>query len=254
MKEYTHRIDEKLDRINDKVNQTALYTELHQATLEKLLPICASIVCDFIWPVMAQNVAGLGDKHSQLQKILSNADLLLCDLKSDYSVRRKHSTSPPRQLPPSKQPKKSPNITTNNELEQNMSKIDEYQTFRFKKIQTERTPLNIPCCNVQGWGSDALSLWNTSRVPLFNIFHQHGTNNSEGVCVAIGKHLKGTRIEVNVENAVIIDVNGFSETIRVIAFYWPAGQLMMLDDLEPYLIENTIITSDFNASIKEVET
>ncbi|CAF3436627.1 unnamed protein product [Rotaria socialis] len=222
MKEYTHRIDEKLDRINDKVNQTALYTELHQATLEKLLPICASIVCDFIWPVMAQNVAGLGDKHSQLQKILSNADLLLCDLKSDYSVRRKHSTSPPRQLPPSKQPKKSPNITTNNELEQNMSKIDD--------------------------------LWNTSRVPLFNIFHQHGTNNSEGVCVAIGKHLKGTRIEVNVENAVIIDVNGFSETIRVIAFYWPAGQLMMLDDLEPYLIENTIITSDFNASIKEVET
>ncbi|CAF5150411.1 unnamed protein product, partial [Rotaria socialis] len=33
MKEYTHRIDEKLDRINDKVNQTALDTELHQATL-----------------------------------------------------------------------------------------------------------------------------------------------------------------------------------------------------------------------------
>ncbi|CAF5096291.1 unnamed protein product, partial [Rotaria magnacalcarata] len=44
MKENTHRIDEKLDRINEKVNQTALDTELHQETLMKLLPICVSIV------------------------------------------------------------------------------------------------------------------------------------------------------------------------------------------------------------------
>ncbi|CAF4078116.1 unnamed protein product, partial [Rotaria magnacalcarata] len=100
-------------------------------------------------------------------------------------------------------------------------------------------------------GPDALSLWNTSRVPHFNIFHQHGTNSSGGVCVAIGKQLKGTRIEINVENTVIIDVNGFSETIRVIAFYWPVGQIMMLDDLEPYIIENIIITGDFNPSIIE---
>ncbi|CAF4670023.1 unnamed protein product, partial [Rotaria magnacalcarata] len=131
--------------------------------------------------------------------------------------------------------------------------------------------LNILCYNVQGWGSRCLEvidivykveasicvftevgeLWNASRVPHFNIFHQHGTNKSGGVCVAIGKHLKGTRIEINVENTVIIDVNGLSETIRVIAIYWPAGQIMMLEDLEPYIIENTIITGDFNASIKE---
>ncbi|CAF5128647.1 unnamed protein product, partial [Rotaria socialis] len=50
---------------------------------------------------MAQNVAGLGDKYSQLQKLLSNVDLLLRDLKSDYSARRKRSTSPPPQLSPS---------------------------------------------------------------------------------------------------------------------------------------------------------
>ncbi|CAF2106824.1 unnamed protein product [Rotaria magnacalcarata] len=140
-----------------------------------------------------------------------------------------------------------------------------------KEIQIERTSLNILCYNVQGWGSRCLEvidiaykveasicvfteageLWNTSRVPHFNIFHQHGTNKSGGVCVAIGKHLKGTRIEINVENTVIIDVNGLSETIRVIAIYCPAGQIMMLEDLEPYIIENTIITGDFNASIKE---
>ncbi|CAF1079878.1 unnamed protein product [Rotaria magnacalcarata] len=132
MKENTHRNDEKLDRINNKVNPSALDTELHQLTLEKLLPICVSIVCDFIWPVMTYNVAGLGDKHSQLQKLLSSVDLLLRDLKSNYSARRKRSTSPPPQLSPSQQPSKSSNITTNNGLDQNMSKMDEYQTFRFK--------------------------------------------------------------------------------------------------------------------------
>ena len=122
MKENTHRIDEKLDRINDKVNQTALDTELHHVTLEKLLPICVSIVQDFIWPVMSQNIAGLGGKHSQLQNLFNNLQLLVRDLKSDYLSRRKRSTSPPPQLSPSQQLSKSPNITTNNELDQNMSK------------------------------------------------------------------------------------------------------------------------------------
>ncbi|CAF4993517.1 unnamed protein product, partial [Rotaria magnacalcarata] len=254
---------------------------------------------------MAHNVAGLGDKHSQLQKLLSNVDLLLRDLKSDYSARRKRSTSPPPHLSPSQQPSKSPNITTNNELanpietamkqfcqwgfqEKDQKLVEkilvewftsgtlenillQWENNSTKEIQIERTPLNILCYNVQGWGSRCLEvidivykveasicvftevgeLWNASRVPHFNIFHQHGTNKSGGVCVAIGKHLKGTRIEINVENTVIIDVNGLSETIRVIAIYWPAGQIMMLEDLEPYIIENTIITGDFNASIKE---
>jgi len=131
--------------------------------------------------------------------------------------------------------------------------------------------LNILCYNVQGWGSRRLEvidivykidasicvftevgeLWNTSRIPHFNIFHQHGTNKSGGVCLAIGKHLKGTKINFNVENTVIVDVNGLSETVRIIAIYWPAGQTRALEELEPYIIENTIITGDFNASIKE---
>ena len=101
------------------------------------------------------------------------------------------------------------------------------------KVQIEQVPLNILCYNVQGWGSRSLEvieiiykveasicvftevgeLWNTSAVPHFNIFHQHGTNKSGGVCVAVGKHLKESRIDFNVENTVIVDVNGFSETI-----------------------------------------
>ncbi|CAF3872482.1 unnamed protein product [Rotaria magnacalcarata] len=144
MKENTHRNDEKLDRINNKVNPSALDTELHQLTLEKLLPICVSIVCDFIWPVMTYNVAGLGDKHSQLQKLLSSVDLLLRDLKSNYSARRKRSTSPPPQLSPSQQPSKSSNITTNNGLDQNMSKMDENIDLSFTNIDEVREEaLNI---------------------------------------------------------------------------------------------------------------
>ncbi|CAM4973975.1 unnamed protein product [Rotaria socialis] len=85
----------------------------------------------------------------------------------------------------------------------------------------------------------------------FNIFHQHGTNKSGGVCVAIGKYLKGSRIDLNIENTIIIDVDGLSETVRMIAIYWPAGQARVLEELESYITKNTIITGDFNASVKE---
>ena len=137
--------------------------------------------------------------------------------------------------------------------------------------QKVQTPLNIFCYNVQGWGSGSLEiidivyeveasicvftevgeLWNTSRVPHFNIFYQHGINKSGSVCVAIGKHLKASRVYFNVENTVIVDVNGLSETIRIIAIYWPVGQSRKLEELQPYTIENTIIAGDFNASVIE---
>ena len=140
-----------------------------------------------------------------------------------------------------------------------------------KQNKTEQISLNILCYNVQGWGSRSLEviemvnkietpicvltevgeLWSTSKIPHFNFFHQQGTNKSGGVCVAIGKHLKASRIDFNSENTVIVDITGFSEAIRIIAIYWPAGQKRNLDDLETYIIENTIITGDFNASVKE---
>ncbi|CAF2130799.1 unnamed protein product [Rotaria magnacalcarata] len=93
-------------------------------------------------------------------------------------------------------------------------------------------------------------LWNTSQIPHFNIFHQHGTNKSGGVSIAIGKHLKGSRIDSNIENAIIVDVDDLSETVRIIAIYWPAGQTRVLGELESYITKNTIITCDFNASVK----
>lgn len=149
--------------------------------------------------------------------------------------------------------------------------LKQWENITSKESERERVPLNILCYNVQGWGSRSLEvteiifkieasigvftevgeLWNTSRIPHFNIFHQVGTNKSGGVCVAIGKHLKGSRVDFKVENTVIVDVIGLSETIRIIGIYWPAGQSRLLEELEPFIIENTIITGDFNAAIKE---
>ena len=149
--------------------------------------------------------------------------------------------------------------------------LTQWESIAPKEVEKEEIPLIILCYNVQGWGLRSLEvidivyktdasicvftevgeLWNTSRIPYFNIFHEYRTNKSGGVCVAIGKHLRGSRIKCSIKNTVIIDVNALSEPIRIIAIYWPAGQTRALEELEPYIIENTIMTGDFNASIKE---
>ncbi|CAF4926495.1 unnamed protein product, partial [Rotaria socialis] len=94
-------------------------------------------------------------------------------------------------------------------------------------------------------------LWNTCRLPHFNTFYQKGTNKNGGVCIAVGKHLKATRIEVNIPNTVIIDITGLSEPIRIIGIYWPTSQQRDLDEIQPFVIEGTILSGDFNATVKE---
>jgi len=113
MKESTHSINEKVDRINDKINQTALDTELHHETLMKVLPTITSIIEDFIWPIMHHDVAGLRHKKDQLQALFTSLSSSLKYLKTDYTARRKRSTSPPPNLPSSNQPAKTaPNNET----------------------------------------------------------------------------------------------------------------------------------------------
>ena len=149
--------------------------------------------------------------------------------------------------------------------------LTKWQNRTPREIESEQIPLNILCYNVQGWGARSLEvidivykteshicvftevgeLWNTSKIPHFNVFHQRGTNKSGGVCVATGKHLRASRIELDIANTVILDIFGFSETVRIIAIYWPSCQIRNLAELEPYIIRNTIITGDFNASVKE---
>ncbi|CAF3390699.1 unnamed protein product [Rotaria sp. Silwood2] len=126
MKDNTHRMDKKLDRINDKIDQTALDTELHHETLIKLMPTLVSIVGDFIWLVMNHNVVGLREKQPQLQKIFNNLEVLLSHLKSDYTARRKRGTFPPPRLAPSQQSSKASNNTPNNESDQFLPKLASY--------------------------------------------------------------------------------------------------------------------------------
>ena len=56
MKKNTRCIDERLDGINDKVNQTALEVELYQETLIGLLPTLASLIDEFIWSIVLSDV------------------------------------------------------------------------------------------------------------------------------------------------------------------------------------------------------
>jgi hypothetical protein len=117
MKENTHRIDEKLDLINDKVNQNVLDTELHHETLENLLPILASLISKFVWPLMSK------EQQPPLQKLFDKFKKVPSRLKSDYTARRKRSASPPLRLSPSQLAETTDNNNTpNNEFDQNMSR------------------------------------------------------------------------------------------------------------------------------------
>ncbi|CAF4174646.1 unnamed protein product, partial [Adineta steineri] len=138
-------------------------------------------------------------------------------------------------------------------------------------IENQQIPLHVLSYNVHGWGTRALEaidlifktdssicvftevgeLWNSFTIPHFNIFYQKGTNDDGGVIVAIGKHLKATRIDINIENTIIIDIEGLSEQIRIIAIYWPNCQKRNLDDLKTFIVERTIFTGDFNATREE---
>ncbi|CAF4388838.1 unnamed protein product, partial [Rotaria magnacalcarata] len=120
-------------------------------------------------------------------------------------------------------------------------------------LSNQFIPLNVLTYNVQGWDTRALEvmdlifkvdsqvcvftevgvLWNSFKVPHFTSFYQKGTNHSGGVMITIGKHLRATRIDTDIENTVIVDIHGLSEQIRII-------------------VKGTILTGDFNATSDEL--
>ncbi|CAF2035842.1 unnamed protein product [Rotaria magnacalcarata] len=83
------------------------------------------------------------------------------------------------------------------------------------------------------------------------MFYQKGTNKNGGVCIAVWKDLKATRIEVNIPNIVVIDIADLSQPIRIIGIYWPTSQQRDLDEILPYVVDGTILSGDFNATVKE---
>ncbi|CAF4981429.1 unnamed protein product [Rotaria sp. Silwood1] len=84
-------------------------------------------------------------------------------------------------------------------------------------------------------------LWNSFTIPHFNIFYQRRTNSKGGVVVAVGKHLKATRIDIKTENTVIVDIDGLTEPVRVIGVYWPHCQNRNLDELSPFITGKTVL-------------
>ena len=130
-------------------------------------------------------------------------------------------------------------------------------------LTSQSISLNVLTYNVRGWRTRSLEVVDlifevSNPVCLFtevgeqwdnfNMFHQKGTNHSGGVMIAVGKHLKARRLEVDVENTIVVDVIGLSEQIRLIGIYWPQDQKRKLDDLRPHLVKGTIVTGDFNAT------
>ena len=93
--------------------------------------------------------------------------------------------------------------------------------------------------------------WNKFKIPYFTSFYQKGTNRNGGVTITIGKHLKATRSDTNLENTVVVDIEGLSELIRIIGIYWPHGQVRKLNELCPFLVKGTILTGDFNVAAEE---
>jgi hypothetical protein len=91
--------------------------------------------------------------------------------------------------------------------------------------------------------------YHSFQIPDFNVFHEEGTNKNGGVLVAIGKHLKASKVETRLQNTLVIDIMGLSEPLRIIGIYWPNSQKRDINELNPYIIKNTIISGDFNASV-----
>ena len=151
------------------------------------------------------------------------------------------------------------------------SVLQQWESIDTVPINSQKEILKILCYNVQGWRTRALEAtelaydvqasvcvftevgeeWDTCRLPHFNTFHQKGTNRNGGVCIAVGKHLKASRIDIDILNTVVVDIAGLSEPMRIIGIYWPNSQRRNLDDILPYVIEGSVITGDFNATVKE---
>ncbi|CAF2153890.1 unnamed protein product [Rotaria magnacalcarata] len=135
--------------------------------------------------------------------------------------------------------------------------LEEWEKVGIAFLRNQNEYIKILCYNVEGWGTRAAEaidlvykvqasicifteveeLWNTCRLPYFNTFYQKGTNKNGGVCIAVGKHLKATRIEVNIPNTIIIDITGLSEPVRIIGIYWPTSQQRDLDEIQPHWAE-----------------
>jgi len=83
---------------------------------------------------------------------------------------------------------------------------------------------------------------------ILHLFIKKGTKHSGGVMIMVGKHLKATKTDIDLENTLISDVYGLSEQIRIIEIDWPDGQVRNLNDLRPFLVKGTVVNDRIRSS------
>lgn len=94
MRESNKRVEEKLEKINIQVNQTALDTELHQTIVSKLIECLQTVIQNVLGPVTSQVIPELVKSKTGLQPIFDELRDLESKLNNEYEIRRKRPTSP----------------------------------------------------------------------------------------------------------------------------------------------------------------
>ncbi|CAF4287990.1 unnamed protein product, partial [Rotaria magnacalcarata] len=97
MRDSNRRIEEKLEKIDIKLNQTALHTEIQQTTMVKLIDQVRLLIQHTIWPVTKEVKPGLLNSASGLQCVMDKLKELKTNLCNDYEIRRKRADSPSMQ-------------------------------------------------------------------------------------------------------------------------------------------------------------
>jgi hypothetical protein len=69
--------------------------------------------------------------------------------------------------------------------------------------------------------------------------------------IGVGKHLKATKVETNLANTLVVDIFGLNEPLRVIGIYWPDSQKRDINEVLPFITNNTIVAGDFNSAVTE---
>jgi hypothetical protein len=132
-------------------------------------------------------------------------------------------------------------------------------------------PLNFVVYNVQGLKTRSLEvlelihrveasfiictevgeLQHKCLISDFNIFYEKGTNKNGGVAIAVGKNLKISKIHTNIPNTLVLDIFGLKEPLRIIGIYWPESQRRDINEISPFITNNTVVGGDFNATVKQ---
>ncbi|UJR27023.1 hypothetical protein I4U23_008328 [Adineta vaga] len=113
-------IDDKIDQVNSKMEQTRQNIRLHEDIIIKCLQVQNDIIHSFIWPLMSKNIAGLAHKQAELQKLFDTTGDCIKQLYVEHTMHRNQINSPQPQLSPMDQAKTADNYKSNTEHNQNM--------------------------------------------------------------------------------------------------------------------------------------